>query len=92
MRLKPAWQLAVHDNAMNIVDHINNDVPGSLKYYNDEFHQYCGKGSATFRFTVDKFLNGKLNERANNLSSECYISFHEDGKDYVFNVMSRKET
>lgn len=92
MRLKPAWQLAVHDNAMNIVDHINNDVPGSLKYYNDEFHQYCGKGSATFRFTVDKFLNGKLNERINNLTSECYISFHEDGNDYVFNVMSRKET
>lgn len=92
MRLKPAWQLAVHDKAMNIVDRINNDVPGSLKYYNDEFHQYCGKGSATFRFTVDKFLNGKLNERANNLNSESYISFHEDGKDYVFNVMGRKET
>ena len=92
MRLKPAWQLAVHDKAMNIVDRINNDVPGSLKYYNDEFHQYCGKGSATFRFTVDKFLNGKLNERANNLNSECYISFHEDGKDHVFNVMQRKET
>ena len=92
MRLKPAWQLAVHDKAMNIVDRINNDVPGSLKYYNDEFHQYCGKGSSTFRFTVDKFLNGKLNERANNLNSESYISFHEDGNDYVFNVMGRKET
>ena len=40
MNVKPAWQLAVHDNAMNIVDHINNDVPGSLKYYDEEFHQY----------------------------------------------------
>ena len=92
MNVKPAWQLAVHDNAMNIVDHINNDVPGSLKYYNEEFHQYCGKGSATFTFTVDKFINGVLNERINNLTSEAYISFHEDGVDYVFNIMTRTET
>lgn len=92
MNVKPAWQLAVHDNAMNIVDHINNDVPGSLKYYDEEFHQYCGKGSATFTFTVDKYSNGVLNERIANLTTESYISFHEDDTDYVFNVMTRRET
>ena len=92
MNVKPAWQLAVHDNAMNIVDHINNDVPDSLKYYDEEFHQYCGKGSATFTFTVDKYSNGVLNERIANLTTESYISFHEDNTDYVFNVMTRRET
>lgn len=92
MNRKPAWQLSVHDNAMNVVDHINNDIPGSLKYYNEEFHQFCGKGSATFKFTVDKYTNGRLNERISNLTSEAYISFYEDGVDYVFNVMTRKET
>lgn len=92
MNVKPGWQLAVHDNAMNIVDHINNDVPGSLKYYDEEFHQYCGKGSATFTFTVNKYSNGVLNERIANLTTESYISFHEDDVDYVFNVMTRKET
>lgn len=92
MIVKPAWQLNVHDNAMNIVDHINNDIPGSLKYYNEEFHQYCGKGSATFKFTVGKFLNGKLNPRINNLTSDAYISFHEDDRDYVFTILERTET
>lgn len=89
---KPAWQLAVHDNRMNIVDHINNDVPKSIKYYNEEFHEYCGKGASTFNFTIDKFVNGKLNPRINKLTSDAHISFRDDGKDYVFNIISRKET
>ena len=92
MIVKPAWQLNVHDNAMNIIDHINNDVPGSLKYYNEEFHQYCGKGSATFKFTISKFLNGKLNPRIDNLTSDSYISFQEDGTDYVFTILERVES
>lgn len=92
MIAKPAWQLTVHDNAMNVIDHINNDVPGSLKYYDEEFHEYCGKGSSTFNFKVDKYLNGKLNPRVEQMTSDCYISFQDDGRDYVFSVINRKET
>ena len=92
MIAKPAWQLTIHDNAMNIIDHINNDVPGSLKYYDEEFHEYCGKGSSTFNFKVDKYLNGKLNPRVEQMTSDCYISFQDDGRDYVFSVINRKET
>nr|DAR94922.1 MAG TPA: tail protein [Caudoviricetes sp.] len=92
MSLKTAWQLNIHDNNMNIVDHINNEVPSSIKYYNEEFHEYCGKGSATFNFTVDKYRNGVLNPRVANLTSDAYISFQDDGIDYVFNILDRKET
>jgi hypothetical protein len=92
MSLKDSWQLTVHDNVMNVIDHINNDVPGSIKYYNEEFHQYCGKGSATFNFTVDKYNNGILNPRVNNLTADAHISFFEDDTDYVFTILTRKET
>ena len=92
MIVKPAWQLAIHDNNMNIVDHINNDVPQSIKYYNEEFHEYCGKGASTFSFTIDKFVNGKLNPRIDKLTSDAHISFKDNGRDYVFNIMERKET
>lgn len=37
-------QIAVHNNSMEIVDYISNDVPGSLHYYDDNFDIYI-KGS-----------------------------------------------
>ena len=92
MSVKNAWQLAIHDNNMNIVDYINNDVPQSIKYYNEEFHEYCGKGASTFNFTIDKFINGKLNPRINKLTSDAHISFRDNDRDYVFNIMERTET
>lgn len=71
-------QIAVHNNNMEIVDYISNDVPGSLHYYDDILDIYL-KGSETFEFTVSKYRDGVIQDRIKYLTDDAYLSFtYED--------------
>ena len=75
-------QIAVHNNSMEIVDYISNDVPGSLHYYDDNFDIYI-KGSETFEFTVNKYKDGVIQDRIKFLTDDAYLSFTYDDEDFL---------
>lgn len=75
-------QIAVHNNSMEIVDYISNDVPGSLHYYDDNFDIYI-KGSETFEFTVSKYKDGVIQDRIKFLTDDAYLSFTYDDEDFL---------
>ena len=79
-------RITIHNNNLEVVDHLDNSIPGSLKFYNDTLEQYLKGDAATFDFTVDKFVNEKLQERLQHLKANMYVSFVFDGKDYLFSV------
>lgn len=75
-------QIAVHNNSMEIVDYISNDVPGSLHYYDDILDIYL-KGSETFEFTVSKYRDGVIQDRIKYLTDDAYLSFTYDDDDFL---------
>ena len=79
-------RITIHNNNLEVVDHLDNSIPGSLKFYNDTLEQYLKGDAATFDFTVDKFVNEKIQERLQHLKTNMYVSFVFDGKDYLFSV------
>lgn len=79
-------KLTILDNHMNIVDHISNHIPNSLKYKDDTFHIYADIPTSTFDFTVEKFQNGKLNPRLEHLTAASYIAFVYRKRTYVYNM------
>ena len=79
-------RITIHNNNLEVVDHLDNSIPGSLKFYNDTLEQYLKGDAATFDFTVDKFVNEKLQERLQHLKANMYVSFVFDGKDYLLSV------
>ena len=79
-------QIAVHNNNMEIVDYISNDVPGSLHYYDDLLEIYTVGSSAVYEFTVDKYRDGLIQDRLKFLTDDAYISFEYDGDEYLMTI------
>lgn len=69
---------------------LSNDVPGLPSYYDDEFHEYRDQGAATFKFTVKKVINNKLQSYARFLNGQAYFSFQIDGNDYLMTPASEQ--
>ena len=68
--------ISIHNNQMEIVDFMSNDIPGTLKYHDEEITAYLANGCiSTFNLTVDKFQNGKLHPRLKYLNDQSYLSF-----------------
>ena len=80
-------QLRIHNPSGVVVDHINNNVPGSLKYQNDTLQLYNGKLGHTFTLTVDKWINGSISPRIRYIESGGYISFIFMGENYCFRIV-----
>lgn len=79
-------RITIHNNNLEVVDHLDNSIPGSLKFYNDTLEQYLKGDAATFDFTVDKFVDGKLQDRLQHLKASMFVSFVFDDKDYLLTV------
>lgn len=80
-------QLRVHNPSGVVVDHINNNVPGSLKYRNDTLQLYNGKLGHTFTLTIDKWVKGVVSPRIRYIESGGYISFIFMGEYYCFRIV-----
>ncbi|WP_017864626.1 phage tail protein [Lactococcus lactis] len=80
----------VLDVNLQKVAFLSNDVPGLPNYYDDEFHEYRDQGAATFKFTVKKVINNKLQSYARFLNGKSYFSFQIDGNDYLMTPASEQ--
>ena len=68
-------QITIHDNQMNRVGFLSNEVPGLPSFFNDNWHRYLAEGASTFNFSVNKFKNGALHDYCQFLNDQAYISF-----------------
>lgn len=79
-------RITIHNNNLEVVDHLDNSIPGSLKFYNDTLEMYLKGDAATFDFTVDKFVNENLQERLQYLKANMFVSFVFEDKDFLLSV------
>ena len=85
-------EIVVHDNTLKTVAIINNDIPMLPSFFNDNWHRYKDQGAETFIFTVNKFINGQLQDYCRFLNEQAYISFTYDGIDHLFGVENVQES
>lgn len=85
-------EIVVHDNTLKTVAVINNDIPMLPSFFNDNWHRYKDQGAETFIFTVNKFINGQLQDYCRFLNEQAYISFTYDGIDHLFGVENVQES
>ncbi|AII12475.1 Hypothetical protein NCDO2118_0989 [Lactococcus lactis subsp. lactis NCDO 2118] len=85
-------EIVVHDNTLKTVTVINNDIPMLPSFFNDNWHRYKDQGAETFIFTVNKFINGQLQDYCRFLNEQAYISFTYDGIDHLFGVENIQES
>lgn len=85
-------EIVVHDNTLKTVVVINNDIPMLPSFFNDNWHRYKDQGAETFIFTVNKFINGQLQDYCRFLNEQAYISFTYDGIDHLFGVENVQES
>ena len=79
-------RITIHNNNLEVVDHLDNSIPGSLKFYNDTLEMYLKGDAATFDFTVDKFVNEKLQDRLQYLKANMFVSFTFEDMDFLMSV------
>lgn len=79
-------QLNIHDSTLKKVGYINNDVPGALHYFDDNWHRYLAEGTSTFDFSVNK-----VNPAYSLISLQSYISFSYNNEDYLFNIINLQQ-
>ena len=79
-------QLNIHDSTLKKVGYINNDVPGALHYFDDNWHRYLAEGTSTFDFSVNK-----VNPAYSLITLQSYISFSYDNEDYLFNIINLQQ-
>ena len=80
-------QLRLHNPSGMVVDHLNNNTPGSLKYENDTFTMYMGKLGHTISLSIDKWSNGSINPRIQYIESGGYISFVYMGEHHCLRIV-----
>ena len=85
-------QITIHDNQMNRVGFLSNEVPGLPSFFNDNWHRYLAEGASTFDFSVNKFKNGALQDYCQFLNEQAYISFIYEGEDFLFSVLTSEGT
>ncbi|ADA65150.1 phage tail protein [Lactococcus lactis] len=85
-------EIVVHDNTLKTVAVINNDIPMLPSFFNDNWHRYKDQAAETFIFTVNKFINGQLQDYCRFLNEQAYISFTYDGIDHLFGVENVQES
>ena len=52
--------ISIHNNQMEVVDFMSNDIPGTLKYHDEEITAYLENGCiSTFKLTFEKIQNWK---------------------------------
>lgn len=80
--------ISIHNNQMEIVDFMSNDIPGTLKFHDEEITAYLSNGCiSNFNLTVDKFQNGKLHPRLKHLNDQSYLSFVDDlGDTHLYTI------
>lgn len=80
--------ISIHDKTLQRVAFIDNEKPGTLRFFDDVWHRYLTEATSTFDFSVPKTGNAALQY----LTEKNYVSFQYEGQDYLFNIMRTEET
>ena len=79
-------EVVIHDNKLNTVAILKNEIDGLPSFFNDNWHRYLKQGAETFSFSVNKFKNNALQNYVRFINEQAYISFTYDGFDHLFGV------
>lgn len=80
--------VSIHDHDCVRVGFLDNEKPGALHYYNDNWHRYLTEGSSTFDFTVWKGSGQDVSL----LNEEAYVSFTFEYQEHLFKIRKIEET
>ena len=80
--------ISVHDKTLSRVTFLDNEKPKTLHYFDDTWHRYLTEATSTFDFSVPKTGHPDIEF----LTEKGYVSFHYEGKSYLFNIMKVEET
>lgn len=80
--------ISIHDHDCVRVGFLDNEKPGALHYYNDNWHRYLTEGSSTFDFTVWKGSGQDVSL----LNEEAYVSFTFEYQEHLFKIRKIEET
>jgi phage minor structural protein len=80
--------ISVHDKTLSRVTFLDNEKPKTLHYFDDTWHRYLTEATSTFDFSILKTGHPDIEF----LTEKGYVSFHYEGKSYLFNIMKVEET
>jgi phage minor structural protein len=80
--------ISVHDKNLRRVTYLDNEKLKTMHYFDDTWHRYLTEATSTFDFSVPKTGNTDIEF----LTEKGYVSFHYEGKSYLFNIMKVEET
>lgn len=84
-------QITILDKDFQNVGVIKNGNPYTPSFFGDTWHRYLAEGASTFDFTVNKYINGELQDYCQYINEKAYFHFRYEGKDYLFYVMTITE-
>lgn len=76
-------RIAILDNYDNLCTFIDNDVPGAMHYYDDEFHVYLSGTAYTFSFS---FTEDHEDKRFLTVGNK--VAFNYKNKSYYLNILN----
>lgn len=87
--------LSILDQNLERVGFLDNEEnTQGLEFYDDMWSRYLETGSATFDFSVDKKnldLDTHNRRVYQTLNERSFVSFHDNGRAYLFNIMKTVE-
>lgn len=87
--------LSILDHNLERVGFLDNEEnTQGLEFYDDMWSRYLETGSATFDFSVDKKnldLDTHNRRVYKTLNERSFVSFHDNGRAYLFNIMKTVE-
>lgn len=87
--------LSILDHNLERVGFLDNEEnTQGLEFYDDMWSRYLETGSATFDFSVDKKnldLDTHNRRVYQTLNERSFVSFHDNGRAYLFNIMKTVE-
>lgn len=84
-------QITILDKNFQNVGVIKNGNPYTPSFFGDTWHRYLAEGASTFDFTVNKYIDGELQDYCRYINEKAYFHFRYEGKDYLFYVMTITE-
>ncbi len=87
------FYITVKDRYMRKLGIISNDIPQALHFKDDKQHEFLAEGAETFELTIEKYMNGLLQENTGMLVYGNILSFYdENNKSHVFIIQHPIET
>lgn len=87
------FYITVKDRYMRKLGIISNDIPRALHFRDDKQHDFLAEGAETFEITIEKYMNGLLQENTGMLVYGNILSFYdENDKVHVYMIQHPIET